>query len=121
MSEENNSIHVNDDAIIRRILTRSKLARKILYSLSKGDKYMSEIARDINSDSSNCMFCIFGNNFRYSGSLLETGLVFCYEYKENKYYGITQKGREWLQKLPSVDKNAKNKTYIIENNMIDGE
>lgn len=89
---------VTDEAIIRRALNKSRLRMEILHSLNSGDKYLSEIARDIGSQPTNVQGALVGLGIRYAPelSLVSLGLVFQYPYGNRKYYGITDKGRQYL-------------------------
>ena len=94
---------VISDAQITRLIKRSSLARRILRGLMVGDAYLSELARRIDSDPSNCQQCINGDSIRYARGLIDYGLVFRYSDRRGAlYYGITDRGREILKKMSEV-------------------
>lgn len=85
------------DAQITRLLHRSQLSHKILFALKDKDSYISELARIINSDSSNVKMCIEGNSRRYRPSLIQFGLIFKYQVGSFCYYGLTELGHKLLR------------------------
>jgi len=87
------------DPIIIRALNKSELRRKVIFyldSIYPNYAYLSVIARDINSDPSNVLGCLRGLGNRYNGnsSLIELGLVEVTERGGNKYYKLTEYGKE---------------------------